>query len=411
MGGQQYSAASVRELAAVVERVAPRDAARWEGREKVPGAAGLPIQVSRQRAGQLWMVVGMFDRAVGREEMPGRARRTAAQLFTWAALDAFWDLAVAGELYARPSKVGTRLPLASRRVVRGSLELLGSLVVPGKTLRLPKVPQPAPRAVTDPGQEMELFRFLVRLAGEAGPVAAGAGQSRQVAVDYRVRLLAMTGVALDTRARSGELAGMRVADLGASLETVRVVRHQQNGLHLEPLEVTLPLSEGTRVALRRWLGVRERLVYPLQGAADALWVSVAASNQGEPPGIPLRAQSLRAAYARGVRVLNGQMAGSEGWEPLPDRLEGLRRAWEPPEERRVREAAVVPREPKPVGRPRLPADRPLQHGREGTYNRGCHCDECREAATNARRARRAEARERGGRVRRSGRRASRRSGS
>ncbi|WP_157902915.1 hypothetical protein [Streptomyces jeddahensis] len=34
--------------------------------------------MSRQRADQLWMLVGMFDRAVGREEMPGRASQLDA---------------------------------------------------------------------------------------------------------------------------------------------------------------------------------------------------------------------------------------------------------------------------------------------------------------------------------------------
>ncbi|MFI2620424.1 hypothetical protein [Streptomyces sp. NPDC018584] len=398
MGGQQYGAVSVRQLAAYVDRVAPRDPVRWEAREPVPGAAGLPVRVSRERGRQLWMVVGMFDRAVGREEMPVRSRKSAAQLFTWAALRAFWELAVDGELYARAADLGERMPLASQRVVRDCLELLASIVVPGKVVRLPVVVSPAPRAVTTPSQEAELFRFLVGMAADAGGIPAVAGQSRQVAQDYRTRLLAKTGVVLDTRSRSGELAGMREADLDASLHSVRVVRHQQNGRHLEPLEVVLPLSEGTRVALRRWLRVRERLVRGVEGSVDALWVSVAANNKGQPPGLPVSPQSLRAAYARGVRALNAEMAGRPGWQPLPTRLEGLRRAWEPPEEQRLREAAVAESapEPRPVGRPMLPAGRPVPHGRESTYNRGwCRCGECREAASNARAARRAAARERG----------------
>ncbi|MFB7919094.1 hypothetical protein [Streptomyces sp. NPDC056061] len=95
-----YSAPSVQRLAALVNQVAPRDPARWDDRERVPGAGGVPIQVSRQRADQLWMVVGMFDRAVGREDMPGRSSQAVEQLFTWVALRGFWDLAVAGELRA-----------------------------------------------------------------------------------------------------------------------------------------------------------------------------------------------------------------------------------------------------------------------------------------------------------------------
>ena len=66
MSGQQWSAPSVRQLAAVVERVAPRDPAAWDGREKAPGAAGVWVQVSPERGKQLHMVLSMFDRAVGR---------------------------------------------------------------------------------------------------------------------------------------------------------------------------------------------------------------------------------------------------------------------------------------------------------------------------------------------------------
>lgn len=369
MTPKQYSAASVRQLAAVVD-----------------GMAGT---VSEGRLRQLRMVVGMFDRAVGRDEMPARSSRTAAQLFTWDALRPFWDLAVEGELRARAKDVGTRLPLATRHVVLGCLRLMADRVVPDKEVRLPVIPPAAPRATTTPEQEAAMFRFMVSMAGRE-QVGFG-GQSRQVNENYRTRLLALTAVVLDTRSRSGELARMRVQDLTEKLGSVRVVRRQQNGAHLEPLEVLLPLGRDAQVALRRWLPVRARLVRSLEGAGDALWVSVAASNRGEPPGVPLRAQSLGASYARGVRWLNGVMAGREGWVPLPDRLETLRRAWVPPAEVRVREErAAVELASRPPRRPSGPAPGPVQHGREYTYNvLGCRCDECTEAATNARRARRA----------------------
>ncbi|MFJ1827377.1 hypothetical protein [Streptomyces sp. NPDC088178] len=371
MSPKQYSAPSVRQLAAVVD-----------------GMAG---QVSDGRLRQLRMVVGMFDRAVGRDEMPGRASRTAAQLFTWAALDRFWELATAGELRARPQDRGTPLPLNTQRNVVDCLELLAARVVPDKVVRLPRVVSAAPRATTTSEQERELFRFMVDMAGRE-PVGHD-GQSKRTNSDYRVRLLAMTGMVLDTRSRPGELAKMRIDDLGEALESVRVVRHQQNGAHLEPMELTLPLSESTMVALRRWMRVRERLVHPLQGAATALWVSVAVSNRGELPGIPLREQSLSSSYARGVKRLNAAMAGREGWEPLPSCMEGLRRARQPWEEVRLREEMEGERIRQPVGRPPLPPGRPIQHGREYSYViLGCRCGECRESASNARAARRAERR-------------------
>lgn len=387
-----YGVPSVRQLASVVDRIAPRDTARWDGREPIPGAGGVPIRVSPARARQLWALVGMWDRASMRGELPARARERASALFTRPVLGWFWDLAEAGELRKRERDIGRPLPLASRRIVRDCLELLARVVVPGKQVWLPRLVHPAPRAVTTPRQELELFRYLVRLA--AATVLPG---ERPGTEGLRPRLLALTSVALDTRSRTGELAAMRVADLDQDLRSVRVRRRQQNGRHLEPVEVVLPLSADTAVALRRWLGFRARVVEGLSGSADALWVTLAGSNQGHPPGLPLQPPTVTSSYARGVRTLNSHMAGIEGWEPLPDRLEGLRRAVTPMEERRVREeraaaeAALQPRG-RP-GRPRLPEGRAVQHGREYTYiTLGCHCGECREAATNARGARRREAR-------------------
>jgi hypothetical protein len=68
----------------------------------------------------MWMVVGMYGRAVGREEMPKRASRELAQLFTPPALRAFWGLSVAGELRHFAKDVGKPLPVASQRSVRVS---------------------------------------------------------------------------------------------------------------------------------------------------------------------------------------------------------------------------------------------------------------------------------------------------
>lgn len=369
VNGRQYGSPAVRQLSAVVDDMAST--------------------VSDSRLRQLRMVVGMFERAVGRDEMPGRASRSAAQLFTSAALGSFWDLAVDGELRARARDVGVRLPLATQGVVVSCLRLLADRVVPGKEVRLPVLPSSAPRATTSPVQEAAMYRFMVDLAGQAS--SGWEGQSKEVNRLYRVRLLALAAVVLDTRCRAGELAGMRVQDLGEGLGSARVVRRQQNGAHLEPVEVWLPLGREARVALGRWLPVRDRLVEGLEGARDALWVSVAVSRRGEPPGVPLRAQWIGVSYAREVRWLNAVMAGRVGWEPLPTRLEGLRRAWVPPEEVQVREARLAAEvASRPPRRRSGPVAGPVRHGREYTYNvLGCRCGECTESATNARRARRA----------------------
>ncbi|QGZ53388.1 hypothetical protein GPZ77_34750 (plasmid) [Streptomyces sp. QHH-9511] len=100
---------------------------------------------------------------------------------------------------------------------------------------------------------------------------------------------------------------------------------------LEPLpEVEwYELREGTRVALRRWLEVRQRVVeaLPLAGGRTALWVTLRASQAG-PPGVTLRPQGVWRAYAKGVTALNFVMAGRYGWSPLPTTMEQLRRAVE-----------------------------------------------------------------------------------
>ncbi|MFZ4136995.1 hypothetical protein [Streptomyces koyangensis] len=333
-----YEVRSVRNLAALVEQVAPRDRDEWETRQPVLVRRGSPRrdvweQVSRSRAEQLWAVVGMFDRAVKHPSMPERARtRGMDQLFTWAALDAFWELAVPGELRARAEDRGKRLPVASQRMVRDCLAILARLVVPERRVRLPKLPQAPARAVTRPAQEQELLHHLLRLAAD-GPAGGYVWQQRQA--DARVRTLAVAGVAVDTRSRVSELTAIRVSDLGEGLRSVRVRRRPQNSAHLPVVEEELPLSESTRDALARWLEVRERLVSGLEGGrVEALWVRVSPVRPaaGEPAGLPVSELWLQQMYSRGVRSLNSVMAGVVGWEPLPVSLESLRRAVVPQEE-------------------------------------------------------------------------------
>ncbi|MFF8458861.1 hypothetical protein ACF06T_30500 [Streptomyces albidoflavus] len=388
-----YEVRSVRNLAALVEKVAPRGRDEWETRQPVLLRRGSPRrdvweQVSQSRANQLWMVVGMFDRAVQHPSMPERTRtRGMDQLFTWAALNAFWELAVPGELRARAEDRGKRLPGASQRMVRDCLAILARLVVPERRVRLPKLPQGSARAVTRPRQEQELLHFLLRLAVN-GPAGEFVWQQRQA--DARVRALAVAGVAVDTRSRVSELAAIRMSDLGEGLRSVRVRRQSQNGSHLPVVVEESPLSEVTREALMRWLEVRERLVGSLEGGAvEALWVRVAPYplQAGEPAGLPLSVQRLSEAYVSSVQSLNGVMAGSEGWEPLPTTLESLRRAVPvaPLVPKRVRESSGQP------GRPRRVLGAGLSHGTEGRYvHEGCRCVECCEAATHARRSRRGE---------------------
>ncbi|MFJ3283369.1 helix-turn-helix domain-containing protein [Streptomyces halstedii] len=348
MTPKQYSASSVRQLAAVVD-----------------GMAG---EVSEGRVRQLRMVVGMFDRAVGRDEMPACASRSAAQLFTWAALRPFWVLAVAGELRHWEKDIGKPLPVWSQRVVRSCLEALAAQVLPpGKRVRLPELEVPELKA-TVPGRDLDsLYRGMVDLAGRGPLVRDGTALS----VEDRARLLAMVAILLDAGPRSGEMAAQTVADLAPGEAAVAVRRRSQRedqyrareiaamtGLHPRTVSMVLSglghdrsevtearvleaanalgsapevewfeLREGSRVAVRRWLEVRQGLVdqVPLTGQKTALWVSLVPSKAG-PAGLPLRAQGLRQAYARGIVALNWVMAGEYGWEPLPTTMEQVRRS-------------------------------------------------------------------------------------
>lgn len=305
-------------------------------------------EVSPVRLGQLRMVVRMWERALA--VWPEDRRRPSVQvrgMFGPTGLEVFWSLAVAGELRGRGPGAGP-LPVASQRVVRDCLGILADAVVPGQVVALPVVSQQPPKEAVPPGQLVVVYRRLVAVAGD-GPLARG---ETALSVEDRTRLLALVSVVLDTGARSGELAQQRLGDLAEGLGGLRSVRRPQNGTRMEQAGRVWALQSGTVVALRRWLEVRERVVAGLEGERDALWVSLRANQWQEHPGLPLRPQGIRKAYARGVVALNWVMAGEVGWEPLPVKLERLTRT--------VRsELGEVPRE-SPDPRRGGPRGRPAQ---------------------------------------------------
>ncbi|MFD8197539.1 hypothetical protein [Streptomyces wuyuanensis] len=367
MTGRQFSASSVRRLSSFVERIAPRDVTRWDAREKVPGAGGVPLQVSPERGRQLWMLVGMLDRAVARGTMPVGSERAAARLFTGPALAAFWELAEAGELRARAEDVGKPLPVASLRVVRDCLAIVASMVVPNRRVRLPVVEQPELKPVIDSRSQRALYRKLADLAAR-GPLQR---DGLALSPEERDRLLAMVAIVLAAGTRSGELTAVRVDDLAPGATAVGVRRRQQKAppnraeeiaalaeVHPDSVRAILggrlhqrseatrqrvlaaveqlpslpdvewyPLPEGSRVAVRRWLRTREAVIEasPLTGGRTGLWVTLAPSKAG-PAGITLRPDGLRRSYRKGLTALNWVMAGERGWSPLPTSMEQLRRA-------------------------------------------------------------------------------------
>ncbi|HEX5568568.1 MAG TPA: helix-turn-helix domain-containing protein [Streptomyces sp.] len=322
--------------------------------------------VSASRLRQLRWVAGELRLALDDPVMPESARTGLGGLLADEAVLVYLTLAAAGRLRrvdthrAGPSR-------ASMSVRVSCLRQLGQAA--GVEVVVPSVPQPDPKPEIPAAQQAALYRRLVDLAA-GGPLTR---DGTALSFEDRTRLLAVVAVVLDTGARSGELAEMRLADLDLDAGTVSVRRRAQRaptqetrrvaarlGVHEKtvlrvlagdadeyriseetrqavqavhrelfggPVADVFRLREGTAVAVRRWLAVRERLVAPLEGAKDALWVSLAANGAG-PAGLPLQPRGLRRAYARGVVALNWVMAGEYGWAPLPTSLEVLRRSVE-----------------------------------------------------------------------------------
>jgi integrase len=211
------------------------------------------------------------------------------------------------------------------RVREDCLKLLArELSVPvefGERVEAPQVREPV-----DAPTRSQLRAYLIDRAQNPPVLAA------------HVRLLAVIGTVLDTGARVGELCALTLEDLDLQVPapTVTLVRKPQARRVAEPVTEQVTLSPGTVAALRHWLRHRQDLIDEFQLGVKALWVSVAGNHAGlpaqdghairRPPGMPLRPRGLQRAYTRAVVELNAELAGSVGWQPLPYRLEQLRRA-------------------------------------------------------------------------------------
>ncbi|MDI2127775.1 hypothetical protein [Yinghuangia seranimata] len=282
--------------------------------------------VSPARARQLRWVVGELRRALDREDFPRGARASLSDLFAAEPAERYLDLAARGELRLRAAAGAPASTVASVRVRMDCLEILA---------RAAKVPvvlpeRPAMQELKAPvgARQRSLLHGWLEAAADRPGADAG-----------RVRLFALVGVVLDTGARAGELCALKVADLAPDLDAVTVVRKPQARSVAPPTTERHELSDHTRAAMRRWLDVREELVQHVEGTRTALWVSVRGNHAGvldadgharlRPPGMPLMPRGLARAYTRTVVQVNADMVGRPGWEPLPYRLEQLRRAVEP----------------------------------------------------------------------------------
>lgn len=281
----------------------------------------LAPEVSDSRARQLRMTVRQLERALAHDRMPHGSKSKLDALLSPRGVDAFLEAATTGELRTGPG--AGELSWSSLATLRDCLRILGEAA--GMDLVLPQIYRESRdlAATATPGQQAALWRRLADMAAR-GPLEYG---HASIPVRDRTRLLAMVGVVLDTGARSTELSAMGLGDLADEMTELRVHRRPQNAAHLPAVEDVCVLREGTRVALRRWMATRAELLREGGRPAErALWVSLVPAGNQPTPGWRLGPRGVRDAYTRGVRLLNGVMAGEPGWEPLPRHLEQLRRA-------------------------------------------------------------------------------------
>lgn len=314
---------SVRELWAVVDRLAPRDEAAWEARPPLRRGR----LVSRSRALQLRTTLAQLERAVARPEMPDGAAGSLRVLLGPEGTDVFLELAAAGELRDPGTGRTGELSWSSVATLRDCLAILGEET--GIEMLLPKVWRPAAKAPVTPAQAAALYRRMADMAASA-PLDA-----------LLARTLAVIGVALDSGMPSGDMVARRLADVDLDAGALRAEWHRQNAAHMPVPEETVRLREGTVVAVESWLRFRRQLVDALEGAdPGALWVTTWPTSRGfadgrselYPAGLPLGPWGFSAAHRSGVGRLNEVMAGrwdGDGpWEPLPLRFEQLVRAVE-----------------------------------------------------------------------------------
>jgi len=273
---------------------------------------------SASRSRQVRWVAGELRRALEHEDF-GDLPQDVRSLFSRTPLQRYLTLAREGALRVAPYRRTTPSP-ASERVRLDCLALLASEL----GVALPDLARPVPPVLKDTVPERQQQRVWAHLDVISRDPRTTPG---------RVRLLAMVGVVLDTGARAGELCAMRVEDLAPDLSSVRFHRRPQALRVNEPALDQVALSAGTRVAMRRWLEERELIVGRLEGTMAALWVSVRGNHVEtstgrsvpRPAGMPLQSRGLRRAYERAVDELNVDFAGTPDWQPLPSRLEQLRR--------------------------------------------------------------------------------------
>ncbi|CAG6390810.1 hypothetical protein NMG29_10440 [Streptomyces cocklensis] len=255
------------------------------------------------------------------------ARRSLTALLDAPVLQRYFEVAETGAL--RDRLVGGARPPTSRATNQARRDCLDLLLSAAGRPRLQPATRPWNR---EPDTRPAVILRPTPTPGDLAELRRRLAHALNARLDPgQARFTAMVAMVLDTAARAGELAAMRLDDLDEDLTTVEVRRSPQHGTApARPARTDLlQLSALTTAALRQWLPARGQLTAPLQGAATALWVSLRSNHSGRldahghatmrPPGLPLQDRGLARAYATGRhRSAVGDL--------LPPKMEQLRRA-------------------------------------------------------------------------------------
>lgn len=278
--------------------------------------ASLP-DVGEARRRQLGMVRRELAAALARDALPVPARRSLRRLLETGTLDTYLRLAESGVL--RHRLVGGRRPPTSAPTNQARYDCLNLV---RQALGLPRLRlgggTPVLRPTPESGQLAALRRQLDQDLG--GHLSPG-----------RVRLTAVLALLLDTRSRSGEMAGQRITHLTDGHAGIYSRRQPQHGTNTATESEWLPLSDLSRAALDRWLPLRADLMSHAHGTSR-LWVSLRMNHAGtlddqgratlRPAGMPLEENGLVTSYR------TGRSRYDELRRLLPPKWEQLRRAAE-----------------------------------------------------------------------------------
>lgn len=275
--------------------------------------------LSASRRWQYRMVIRELRLATERDDFPAGPGATLDELLAPATLALYLDLAQRGELRADPADRGR--PTSTGTVIT-RIRTLGPLAAAaGHPIDPGQPPAYQPRT-TVPSSQREILRSFLM-----------ARTDQHQDDPYRIRVMAMVGIVLDTGAAAASLAAMRLENFNTTTTAVRIERLPQ-GRSLAPSDwSTHRLRIGTQAAVKRWLAERQRWVQPLHGHSTAVWVSLFPNHTGQagaassprPAGMPLQAKGIQRAYRNVIHEINVEMAGRPGWTPMPTTLEELRR--------------------------------------------------------------------------------------